>query len=161
MLRYYLIQKFREKLKGFHDSTTFVYEPIIKNREHLLSKFLKISKFGFRKYFLPYQKIRIGYPESNESDDHDTKMTNFCKSYDDEYFKYTSFKYSLFKNFEGIIQELPFDSFDEFTSYVKQGTNMRIIVQPTLWFKKSYDKAYNKKTLIYYIRLDVSKIEIK
>jgi len=162
--------QFRSKLKamsGFN-STKFEYDPIIKiiksSDAERMSKYSDY-KLDTLKYFLPYKKIRIGYPEGIDSGDHDTKMLAFCKSYDDKYYGYTSFNYKLFKNFNGIIQELPFDSFDEFTSYVKQGTNISFVVKPTLVFKKNYNPPYpyygNKNSLIYFIRLDVSQIEIK
>ena len=133
---------------NINGSTKFEYEPIIKSSEehgHSL------------KYFLPYQKIRIGYPEGTDSEDHNTKMRAYFSRDDDEYFEY-SFRYKLYKNVDGIRQKLNFESFDDFTNLVNQGTNIRFIVEPRLRFKCN---PHFKNTLIYFIRLEVSLIEIK
>jgi hypothetical protein len=154
--------QFRTRIRTLHNSfnTDFEYDPIIKSRENLGKR--ADPKFGSFKYFLPYERTRIGVPDGTFSDDHDTKMLAYFKSDDDEFYKYTSFNYKLFKNVDGIRQQINFDSFDEFTSHVNQGTNIRFIIKPRLFFRKKYGPPYkNTATVIYFIRLDITTIEIK
>jgi len=80
----------------------YKYEPIIKNHSNVVKL----------KYYLPHQKIRIGYPEGIESDDHDTKLQAFFIKDDDEFFEYISFNYKLSKKFNGIRSPIHFNTFD-------------------------------------------------
>jgi len=135
-------------------TTKFIYNPIIKCDSTI-------------KYFLPYNKKRTGYPEDLFSRYDNIGIISLLSSEDDKYFEYTSFNYKLFKNINGIRQEIPFDSFDEFTTYVKHGTNIRFIFKPKLCFRRimkttdpDYDYDYDD-TMKYFVRLDVYMIEIK
>jgi hypothetical protein len=136
--------QFKTKLVG---NNNFEYEPIIKNFNNDITL----------KYYLPHQKIRIGYPEDIDSNDHDTKMRAVFISNDDDFFEYVKFQYTLHRKINNISQTINFETFDQFTTYMKEGSTVKFIVRPTLLFK---DKLGFVNTKIYYIRMDVVKLEI-
>lgn len=140
-------EQFKTKLIG---GINYEYEPIIKNLNNVTTL----------KYYLPHEKIRIGYPEGPEGIDWNDAFTNFAtlyRIYDDEFFEYVKFNYKLNKKINGVSYPCHFNTFDEFTTHMKEGTTVRFIVKPKLLFR---NKPGFKNTKIYKVQMNVFRLEI-
>ena len=146
------------KTKNIIKDTHINYERIISNEKYI-------------KYYLPYNRIQIQNNELDferqkiydlllpeiQSEDRDisffAKIKLIKELNKDKFFNYI-YKYRLLESTDENRYEIKFKTFDEFTSNIKQGTNIRFLIKPRLMVRK------NNNENIYFVHLDIFSIEI-